>query len=100
MRSRETFAFRCELSDIIHREMIFPVSVSESIFQLILTLWIDALEFVKVLSMDFEVNTLPTVRTKPSRTLFGIIWEPLMVTYLALEFLDFYLCLDRINGSI
>ena len=50
---------------------------------------IDALEFVKVLSMDLHVDPVTTVWAQPCGTLAMLCVKPLMFTALASILLDF-----------
>ena len=61
----------------------------------VFTFRIDALEFVKVLATDFQVDPVTTVWTKPCRTLTMLCGEPLMSAALAFILLH----LARFAGS-
>jgi len=61
----------------------------------VFTIRIDALELVKVLAMDFQVDPVTTVWTKPGGTLTILCGEPLMSAALAFILLH----LARFAGS-
>lgn len=68
---------------------IVPEGVSLSVFLFVFTLRIDTLVFVKVLSVDFEVNPGTTIGTKQGDMFAMLYWKPLMITHLAFVFLHF-----------
>lgn len=68
---------------------VISEGVSLPIFLFVFTLRIDALVFIKFLSVDFQVNPGTTVRAKHGKMLPMLYWKPLMVTNLAFMFLHF-----------
>jgi len=74
---------------MIQTDGVVSVGVSLSFLLSVFTIRIDALEFVKVLSMDFQIEPVTTVWTQPGGTLAMLCGEPLMLTALAFILLDF-----------